>query len=111
MLETAQFLHILAAEAEHLVTISIFLPNEPKAELEQKLNNAFSSDNFSEAARAWNVERSRVVQDVIEQHLVPLGAKWVREYLREEVEDFLAQSCAAKLRKVSQPLSFHVHIT
>ncbi|KAF9454548.1 transcription elongation factor SPT6 [Macrolepiota fuliginosa MF-IS2] len=99
MLEIAQFLHILAAEAEHLVTISIFLPNEPKADLEQKLNNAFSSDNFSEAARAWNVERSHIVQDVIEQHLIPLGAKWVREYLREEVEDFLAQSCAVKLRK------------
>lgn len=99
MLETAQFLHILAAEAEHLVTVTIFLPHESKSELEQKLNNAFSSDNFSEAARAWNVERSCVIQDVIEQHLVPVGSKWVREYLREEVEDFLAQSCAAKLRK------------
>lgn len=100
MLETAQFLHILAAEAEHLVVVSVFLPTEVRADLEQKLSNAFSSDNFSEAARAWNAERSRVVQDVVEQHLIPLGAKWVREYLREEVEDFLAQSCAAKLRKV-----------
>ncbi|KXN86889.1 Transcription elongation factor SPT6 [Leucoagaricus sp. SymC.cos] len=99
MLETPQFLHILAAEAEHLVTVSIFLPHEAKAELEQKLNNAFSSDNFNEAARAWNVERSNVIQDAVERHLIPLGAKWVREYLREEVEDFLAQSCAAKLRR------------
>jgi transcription elongation factor SPT6 len=100
MLETAQFLHILAAETEHLVTVSIFLPSELKADFEQKLSSAFSSDNFSEAARAWNIERNQVVQDVTEQHLIPLGAKWVREYLREEVEDFLAQSCAAKLRKV-----------
>lgn len=100
MLESAQFLHILAAEAEHLVTVSIFLPHEPKADLEQKLNSAFSSDNFSDAARAWNIERSRVVQDVVERHLLPLGAKWVKEYLREEVEDFLAHSCAARLRKV-----------
>lgn len=100
MLESAQFLHILAAEAEHLVTVSIFLPNELKADFEQKLSNAFSSDNFNEAARAWNIERNQVVQDAIEQHLILLGAKWAREYLREEVEDFLAQSCAAKLRKV-----------
>lgn len=100
MLESAQFLHILAAEAEHLATVSIFLPHEPKADLEQKLNSAFSSDNFSDAARAWNIERSRVVQDVVERHLLPLGAKWVKEYLREEVEDFLAHSCAARLRKV-----------
>lgn len=100
MLETAQLLQILAAEAEHLVSVSIFLPHESKSDLEQKLNNAFSSDNFSEAARAWNIERSHIVQDVIEQHFIFLGSKWVREYLREEVEDFLAQSCAAKLRKV-----------
>jgi len=100
MLESAQFLHILAAEAQHLVTVTISLPHESKSDLEQKLNNAFSSDNFSEAVRAWNIERSRVVHDVIEQHFVPLGSKWVREYLREEVEDFLAHSCAAKLRKV-----------
>jgi len=103
MLESAQFLHILAAEAEHLVTVMIFLPHESKSDLEQKLNTAFSSDSFSEAARAWNIERSRVTQDVIEQHFVPLGSKWVREYLREEVEDFLSQSCAAKLRKVCSP--------
>jgi transcription elongation factor SPT6 len=100
MLETGQFLQIQDAEKRRLVSVDLFLPHEAKADLEQKLNNAFSSDNFSEAARAWDIERSLVVKDAIEQHFIPLGSNWVKDWLRDEVEDFISQSCAAKLRKV-----------
>ncbi|KAF8964059.1 transcription elongation factor SPT6 [Flammula alnicola] len=98
MLDTAQFLHILAAESEHLITVSVFIPPEVKSTFERKLLDAFSSDNFSESAKAWNAERSRVVQEVIEQHLIPAGIKWTREYVREEVEDVLAVKCSDQLR-------------
>lgn len=101
MLESAQFLNILAAEADHLVTVSITLPNEAKAEFERDLNEAYTSDSYSEAAKAWNEERSRVVQEALEQHLIPLGAKWTREWVREEVEDFLAIRCSDILKEVS----------
>ena len=101
MLDSPQFLHILAAEAQHLVTVSIFVPPDAKSSLERRLNEAFASDSFSDAARAWNEERSRVVQDVIDQHLIPAGVKWVREYIREEVEDHLAGRCGVRLRNVS----------
>ena len=49
--------------------------------------DAFSSDSYSDTAKAWNAERSRVVTEAMEQHLLPVGAKWAREWLREEVED------------------------
>ena len=101
MLNSGQFLHILAAEAEHLVTISILILPEVKSVFERKLLDAFSSDSFSEAAKAWNVERSRVVEEVIEQHLIPAGIKWTREFIREEVEDYLAERCSDRLRSVS----------
>jgi transcription elongation factor SPT6 len=101
MLESAQFLHILAAEAEHLVTVSIFLPPDGKSQFERRLNDAFASDSFSDTARAWNEERSRVVQEVLEQHLIPAGVKWTRECIREEVEDYLAARCGGHLRAVS----------
>ena len=101
MLDSGQFLHILAAEAEHLVTISIFIPQEARSNFERKLLDAFSSDSFSEAAKAWNAERSRVVEEVIEQHLIPAGIKWTREFIREEVEDCLAERCSDRLRFVS----------
>ncbi|KAH8116918.1 transcription elongation factor SPT6 [Phellopilus nigrolimitatus] len=93
MLRSTQFLNILAAEAELLVTVSIFLPTDVKQMLVNQLVEAFTSDSFSETAKAWNEERSLVVQEAVEKHLIPIGVKWVREYVREEVEDYLAKSC------------------
>jgi transcription elongation factor SPT6 len=67
MLNSGQFLHILAAENEHLVTISIFIPQEvTRAGFERKLLDVFSSDSFSDTAKAWNTERSLVVEEVID---------------------------------------------
>lgn len=98
MQDSAQFLLILAAEAEHLVNVSISIPNAAISSFERRLNEAFASDNFSDSAKSWNVERSRVVQEVMELHLIPAGIKWTREYLREEVEDYLAAQCSNRLR-------------
>ena len=108
MLDSGQFLHILAAEAEHLVTVSVFIPPDARSRFERKLLGAFSSDSFSEAAKAWNAERSRVVEEVIEQHLIPAGSKWTREFIREEVEDCLAERSSDRLRLVSLNFSFRV---
>lgn len=101
MLESAQFLHILAAEAEHLVTVSIFIPTDAKSIFERRMNDAFTSDGFSDTARAWNEERSRVVQEALDQHLIPVGVKWTREWIREEAEDYLAARSESHLRAVS----------
>ncbi|KZT09507.1 transcription elongation factor SPT6 [Laetiporus sulphureus 93-53] len=99
MLRSAQFLHTLQAESQHLVTVSITLPPEAKAAFERRMNDAFSSDSFSDTARAWNEERSRTVQETLEQHLIPIGVKWTREWMREEAEEFLAESCAQILHE------------
>ena len=109
MLESAQFLHILAAEADHLVTVTISLPPDPKATFERRLIDAFSSDSFSDTVKAWNEERTLVVQETLEQHLIPVGVKWVREWLREEVEDFVAARCADMLREVRCQVSEEYH--
>jgi transcription elongation factor SPT6 len=98
----AQFLHILQAEKENLVTLSLTFPSEVKVDLERKLTDAFSSDNFTEAAKAWNAERSLVIQETLEQHLIPGGVKWIREVLRDEAEDFVSNACGKQLRKVSK---------
>lgn len=101
MLESSQFLKILAAETELLVTLTISLPIEAKARFERTLNEAFASESYSDTAKAWNEERSRVVQEALEQHLIPVGAKWTREWIREEVEDYLADRCGGILKEVS----------
>ncbi|TFK29990.1 transcription elongation factor SPT6 [Coprinopsis marcescibilis] len=99
MMDSSQFLLILAAEAELLVNVSMFLPPHTLATFEKRISDAICSDSFSESAKAWNAERNRVVQEVLEQHLIPVGIKWTREWLREEVEDCLALKCGTQLRK------------
>lgn len=99
-----QFLEILAAEAEHLVTITISLGYAARTDFERVLNEAFASESFGDSAKEWNHERSRVVEEVMENHLMPHGAKWVREWLRETLEDRLAAVCGIRLAEVIQLL-------
>jgi transcription elongation factor SPT6 len=106
MLESVQFLHILGAESAHLITVSIYVPAEDKSMFEHKLNAAFTSDSFSDTAKAWNEERSLIVQETLDQHLIPIGVKWTREWLREEIEDYLATRCGQQLRAVRWVLLF-----
>ncbi|KAG7092573.1 hypothetical protein E1B28_008921 [Marasmius oreades] len=99
MLESSQFLYILRAEQQHLVNVSVTLPSDAKSAFELRLNEAFASSSFSETAKAWNEERSRIVQEALEQHLLPAAVKWTREYIRETAEDFLATICSDRLKK------------
>jgi transcription elongation factor SPT6 len=96
MLESVQFLHIMAAEAAHHITVSIYVPAEHKSMFEHKLNAEFTSDSFSDTAKAWNEERSSILQETLGQHLIPIGVKWTR---REKIEDYLATRCS-QLRAV-----------
>jgi len=108
MLESSQVLSIFAAENEHLVTVSIFLPIDVKQDLQHRLSEAFSSDSFSDTAKAWNDERVLVVQEAIEKHLIPAGTKWVREWLREQVEEYLCNRCSEIFYEARK--SFVVHL-
>ena len=101
MLQSTQFLNMLAAETEHLIQVTIAIPSDVRQTFQSQLNDAFASDSFSDNAKAWNEERMLVVHETMEQHLIPAGVKWTREYLREEIEDFLARRCAAAFYDVS----------
>ncbi|KAK1236011.1 Transcription elongation factor spt6 [Marasmius sp. AFHP31] len=99
MMQSSQFLHILRAEQELLVTVNAYLPADVKASFELRLNEAFASSSFSESAKAWNEERSRIVQEALEQHLLPAAVKWTREYIREAAEDHLASRANEELKR------------
>jgi transcription elongation factor SPT6 len=100
MTELPQFLHILAAEADHLVTVDIHLPPEKQHEFQQHIIDACSSDSYSDIAKAWNDQRAEVVREAMEKFLLPAGSKWAREWVRDEVEDFLAANCGEVLEEV-----------
>lgn len=104
-----QFLHILAAEVDHCVTVTITLPTDVKDRFEGRLMAAFESDGYGDTARSWNDQRMQVVREALEQHLLPVGVKYVRDWLREETEDDIAQVCASILREVRSLLIFPFH--
>lgn len=100
---------MLAAEANHFVTVSITLSDEVKNDFENELSSAFVSDSFSDTVNAWNSERRRVITETIDQHLLPHGAKWTREWLREEVEDLLSRRCGDSMREVGSSMQPVIH--
>ena len=100
MLSDVQWLHILAAEADHLVTVEIALSQRDEAAFRDALARAFNSDGFSDIAKAWNHQHAQVIEEVVEKHLYAVGVKHVREWLRDEVEEQLAAKCASVLEQV-----------
>ncbi|KAH7107505.1 SH2 domain-containing protein [Auriculariales sp. MPI-PUGE-AT-0066] len=98
MLAAPQYLHILKAESDMLITVDIHLPQDVQKEWTDSLCEAMVSEDFSDIAQAWNEERRLVAKQVMDTILVPLGAKWVKEWAREELEDFLAGQAAAALQ-------------
>ena len=100
MTRDPQFLHIIAAESEHLITASINIRDDVRDQFVQDLIQAVSSDGYSEASRLWNEVRAQAVTEAMDKMLLPFGAKWIREWLREEVEDAVARSCGEELERV-----------
>ncbi|KIO20227.1 hypothetical protein M407DRAFT_30136 [Tulasnella calospora MUT 4182] len=98
MKDSPQFLHILQAEHDHLITVQIKLHDQAQHVLERDLSNAFFSDGTGPVSKGWNAERKLVVTEALEKHLLPLGIKWAREWLREEIEDSLAKKCGDSLQ-------------
>jgi len=95
-----QFLHILAAEAEHLVTVTVEINDDVRIQFLNDLIKAVSSDGYSETSRLWNEIRTQAVIEAVDKFFLPFGARWIREWLREEVEDSLARVCGEELERV-----------
>lgn len=99
LVRSAQFLQILAAEGEGLIVVDIHIQKESLRKLTQEFYNVYLSDLTSADATAWNKIREEVIMEVLQQHLLPLGARWTREWLKEVEEEFICARCAARLEE------------
>ncbi|KAG8823109.1 Transcription elongation factor spt6, partial [Serendipita sp. 399] len=99
MTRGAQFLHIMAAEAEHLITVDISLSEDARSQFLNDLIQAVSSDGYGTVSKLWNEVRIQAVTEAVDKTFLPFGAKWIREWLREEVEDWLARRCGDELER------------
>ncbi|KAI4128365.1 MAG: hypothetical protein LQ338_002767 [Usnochroma carphineum] len=90
------FLRMIRAEEEGLVEIKIRMQNAES--FRKKLYGDIESDNFSEVADAWNRER-REALDMALVKLDKLMARGVKENLKNECEDQVAQRCREEFTK------------
>lgn len=96
-----QFLQILAAETEGLVSVDIRIGREKLNQLTISIYDVYLDSTYtSDDAKEWNHFRERVIVDTLTHHLLPLGTRYIRDWLRDTEEDFIANRCASKLEEV-----------
>lgn len=99
--QTPQFLHMLQAEEEGLIDIVINASDEQIASFADTLVRCCQNDAYGDISKEWNALREGICQDLTRRLLVPMGAKWLREHLRGQAEDFVAELCRRELEYVS----------
>ena len=101
MTEGHQFLLILEAESKNLITVTISLSIEARERTVGQIMDAFQEDSISDTSQAWNEERQLVVEEALENFFIPMGTKWLREYLRDECEEKLSKQLYDAVMNVS----------
>jgi transcription elongation factor SPT6 len=91
---------MLKAEEEGLVTISIEVMETEIEQFAGTMVRCVRSMDYGEVSTAWNALREEVCEDVVRSHLVPSAAKWVKEHLRGEAEEYVAERCRLELEFV-----------
>ena len=91
-----QFLRMLKAESEGLVEVRVHL--EDKNNFRRRLQKTLLTDNFAEAADAWNALR-REALDIAIYRLDKIIVKGVKENLKTECENEIARNCREEYSK------------
>lgn len=95
--ESTQFLSILAAEKEELVSVSIGFHPDVQEEIVDNIYEASKGEDVGEAADSWNGFIRDAVSEAFESTLLDSARKYAREWLREKQEDYLAQRVTDRL--------------
>lgn len=90
----------MAAEQELLVSVQVHLNPQTDETFKKDLIETYKSDFTSELATSWNELREEVLLHAIEHMLLPDAARWAKNYLKDEAEEFVAQRCAEELEEV-----------
>lgn len=92
----------MAAEQEGLVTVDIHILKDPFTRLTQEFYNIYLNDSSSVLGKAWDKLREQIIVETLQHFLVPLCSRWIRDWLKEEEEEWVAIRCAAKLEEVNR---------
>jgi transcription elongation factor SPT6 len=91
---------MLKAEEEGLINIVIEIGDEEKKSFLDALSRCVHTNEYGEVATAWNELRKDICVDLIDNHLIPAAARWTREVLKGQAEDFVADGSRQELEYV-----------
>ena len=86
-----QFLQLLRAESDGLLSISIRVEEEVK--LVADLVKYICNDYVNELSGLWNAERKKIAEYAAKELLFPQTVKWMKERLGSAATDFIATKC------------------
>lgn len=92
---------MLRAEEEGLVILHVSMPDINMDAFEEAMFNAWKSNGTGENETMWNDIRQEITQEAFRNHLVPAGAAWLKEELRERASVLIGERCQAELFNVS----------
>ncbi|TIA79740.1 hypothetical protein E3P98_03101 [Wallemia ichthyophaga] len=95
--DSTQFLSILEAEKEDFVTVSMGFHLDVQEGIIEKIYEASKGEDIGEASDSWNGFIRDAVSEAFESTLLDSARKYVREWLREKQEDYLAQRVTDRL--------------
>jgi transcription elongation factor SPT6 len=104
--DSPQFLHMLKAEEEGLITISIRVAETERSQFVDALLRCATTNDYGTVPSAWNALRKEICEAAFDNHMVPAASKWARDHLRSMAEEFVAERCRMELEFVSRWMIF-----
>lgn len=100
-----QFLQIMKAETDGLVTVKIFIEDEEA--FVKHLINSICNDYEMESAVKWNEER-KLIAHAAKNILFPQTVKWLKDLLFSSASDWVANRCQMMLESKISVAPFHI---
>eukprot|EP01102_Stenamoeba_stenopodia_P004004 TRINITY_DN1413_c0_g2_i1.p1 TRINITY_DN1413_c0_g2~~TRINITY_DN1413_c0_g2_i1.p1 ORF type:complete len:1514 (+),score=393.97 TRINITY_DN1413_c0_g2_i1:378-4919(+) len=107
---STQFLQILKAQKEGLITVEVgFTQDSTQSEILKEMENLYCSTGHSSVSQEWNEQRRQILREAFNNHLVPLFEKELKQKLEQDAKDQVIESCAEKLRKMIEVAPYYVN--
>jgi len=94
-----QYLLMLEAEAKHFVKIKIDLSEHDAKTFVDQLAMYWTSESLAENAERWNELRREIIKMAVDDILLPMARRWVKEHLAEQCREWLGHTCEEALQK------------
>lgn len=91
-----------------MVEIAIVAKQDQVEGIVGALERCCRSLDYGEIATAWNALRKDICSRLMTEHLIPVGNKWLKEHLRGQAEDYVAETCRQELEFVSTTMGYEL---